>query len=342
MRIWFDLSNSPHVNMFFNLIRELENDGNEIIITSRPLANTISLLEQKGMNHTVIGKHYGKSLIKKMLGYPVRVFQLIRYLRKQNPDIAVSQSSFHSPLVAWFLNIPSIYTNDNEHALGNYLCFYCATKILIPESMQKAKLLKSGISAKKLIQYPGVKEGIYLWSKCTEIHNTRRVKASSNQVRIYIRPEPQMAQYYNGRKNFLDELITAVQDRYSITVLTRDIDQAQHYRQDKFYLVNVPASPLSFDFVACDCSLFIGAGGSMTRELALLGIPVISVYQDKLLGVDKLLVDYGLIHHEALLTVSGLEAYISNLKSKNVVPELVSKGEEAYNIFKSEILKFKK
>ena len=46
MRIWFDISNSPQVNMFYNLIRELEAGGHQVIITSRPLANTIELLDQ--------------------------------------------------------------------------------------------------------------------------------------------------------------------------------------------------------------------------------------------------------------------------------------------------------
>ena len=50
MRIWFDLSNSPHINMFYDLIRELEADGHTVIITSRPLANTVELLDQRGLN----------------------------------------------------------------------------------------------------------------------------------------------------------------------------------------------------------------------------------------------------------------------------------------------------
>ncbi len=29
MKIWFDLSNSPHINMFYDLIKELESEGNE-------------------------------------------------------------------------------------------------------------------------------------------------------------------------------------------------------------------------------------------------------------------------------------------------------------------------
>ena len=40
MRIWFDLSNSPHINMFHDLIRDLESDGHEVIITSIETQNS--------------------------------------------------------------------------------------------------------------------------------------------------------------------------------------------------------------------------------------------------------------------------------------------------------------
>ncbi|MEN9964326.1 MAG: hypothetical protein RL582_1421, partial [Bacteroidota bacterium] len=113
MKIWFDLSNSPHINMFHDMIRELESRSHEVIITSRPLANTVELLDQRGLKHTIIGEHYGKNLYKKILGYPIRVLQLRKFLKDKKIDVAVSQSSFHSPVVAKLLGIPSIYTNDN-------------------------------------------------------------------------------------------------------------------------------------------------------------------------------------------------------------------------------------
>src|SRR5580692_2282743 len=99
MKIWFDLSNSPHINLFHDLIRDLESNGHLIIVTCRPLANTIDLLEQKQIKYTIVGEHYGKNIFKKLFGYPIRVTQLTKFLKKLKPDLAVSQSSFHSPLV---------------------------------------------------------------------------------------------------------------------------------------------------------------------------------------------------------------------------------------------------
>ncbi|HNP54846.1 MAG TPA: DUF354 domain-containing protein [Ferruginibacter sp.] len=341
MKIWFDLSNSPHINMFHDLIRDLEADGHTVIITSRPLANTVELLDQRGLKHTVVGEHYGKNFYKKMFGYPIRVMQLKKFLKPLKPDLAVSQSSFHSPLVAKLLGIPSIYTNDNEHAMGNRPSFFFATEILIPENLAVEKVARLGTSAKKVIQYPGVKEGIYLWQKGEKIQQARKENPVEG-VQIFIRPEPQTAQYYKGKQNFLDDTILALQHKYQFTILPRDANQSKHYKQEQFSHIHVPEKPMNFDSIAAQCTIFIGAGGSMTREMAILGIPTISVYQDALLDVDQFLLSKGLMLHEPNLTPEKIEAYLQSLNNQPPALELMTKGKQAYQLFKQEILKFKK
>jgi len=341
MKIWFDLSNSPHINMFYDLIRELESEGNEVIITCRPLANTIDLLNQKKLKYTVVGEHYGKNLYKKMFGYPIRVMQLRKFLRQLKPDIAVSQSSFHSPVVARLLGIPSIYTNDNEHAMGNKAGFYFATSVMIPENLPIENVVRKGASRKRVSHYPGVKEGIYLWKKGEQIHKSREHRDLS-KVKIYVRPEPLTAQYYKGGLNFLDDTLEQLQDKVTIIVLPRDKTQAAHFRQPKFSRVIVPDKPLEFDQIAEDCTLFIGAGGSMTRELAILGIPTISVYQDDLLEVDKFLLEKGAMLHEPNITAEKVLQFLSSLQEKKPDLDLMVKGKQAYQLLKTNIYKFKK
>ena len=266
--------------------------------------------------------------------------QLWKFLKNQQIDLAVSQSSFHSPVVALLLGIPSIYTNDNEHAKGNIPSFLAATKILIPENLAIDKVAKHGVSAKKVIQYPGVKEGIFLWSKGEKIQQARN--NNSEGVNIYFRPEMQTAQYYNARQNFLDDTIVALQHKYKIWVLPREPVQAAYYKQEKFNAVTVVDNPMGFESIASKCTIFIGAGGSMTREMAILGIPTISVYQDALLQVDEFLLQKGLVLHEPMLTAEKVDAFINSLQDKKPSLELMDKGKEAYQLFKREILKFKK
>ena len=293
------------------------------------------------MKFTVVGEHYGKNLYKKIFGYPIRVFQLKKFLSDKNIDLAVSQSSFHSPVVARLLGIPSIYTNDNEHAMGNIPCFMFANKVLIPENLPVEKIIRKGGSRKRITQYPGVKEGIYLWKKGEDIHLARQLSPPDKRT-IYVRPEPLTAQYYKGGLNFLDNTLEALQHELSITILPRDKTQLAHYRQEKFSGINVPEKPMHFDQIAKECTLFIGAGGSMTRELAILGIPTISVYQDDLLEVDKFLLEENLMMHEPNLEPVRLRQYLSDLENKTPDLKLMEKGKQAYDLLKSEIFKYKK
>ncbi len=333
MKIWFDLSNSPHINLFHPIIDELKS-RHEIIITCRPLANTVEMLDLVGLEYTVVGKHYGKKLLAKVYGYPIRVFQLFRFLKEKKPDVAISQSSFHSPLVARLLGIPSIYMNDNEHATGNIPSFIFATKILVPEFLTQELVSRQFGKASKVIRYPGVKEGLYLSANIF-----KRKKQNQARQKIYIRPEPWVAQYYKGDLNFMDPLVLALQSKFDIIILPRGGDQAEHYLQEKFSGVAVQVKPLSLGDIVFDCDLFIGAGGTMTREIALLGIPTISVYQDDLLKVDEFMIQKGLMKYEPHLKAGQVVDYLSAPETKEANTELLDKGNIARQLVMSELIK---
>lgn len=337
MKIWFDISNSPHINMFYALIFQLKQEGHSIIITSRPLANTLALLDQKGLPHHVVGKHYGKHLLGKALGYPIRVFQLWHYLRDKKIDLAVSQSSFHSPLTAQLLRVPSIYTNDNEHAMGNIPSFFFATKILLPERFSLSGISRAASIRRKINYYPGVKEGIYLW-RMSKSNKPRHDSAQPSPLKLYIRPEPSTAQYYNGKQHFLDDLIIELSSRFNIFILPRSKEQARHYSTNHFHNITVADKPISFEEIANDCDLFIGAGGSMTRELAMIGMPTISVYQGELLEVDKLLIENDLMLHANSITSNEVISLSQQLPFANQENSLMAKGKLAYEILYNTII----
>lgn len=337
MRIWFDISNSPQVLLFKDMLLDLKNQGHDLIITSRPLANTIELLDEAGISHTPIGKHYGKKTLKKLFGYPIRVYALWKYLYSKKIDLSISQSSFHSPLVARLLGVPSIYTNDNEHAIGNLPAFIFASSILLPEDFIIRNYFLKKLIKHKIIYYPGIKEGIYLFRKAV-LHQNGNEKKVEKKDKIYIRPEPSTAQYYTGKENFLDNIIYTLKSEYSITILPRNEEQRSHYASEKFVGVIIPQSILSFDDIVKECSLFIGAGGSMTREMALMGIPTISVYQDKLLSVDEQLIKQGLMFYKPDLKTEDVKQVMNKNKQANT--SFMENGRLAYNAFIKTINKY--
>ena len=51
MRVWFDLTNSPHVLVLRPLIEALRADGAEVEVTARDFAQTVALAERFGSTH---------------------------------------------------------------------------------------------------------------------------------------------------------------------------------------------------------------------------------------------------------------------------------------------------
>lgn len=333
MKIWIDLTNSPHINFFKPFIRYWEAQGYDIIITARDLANTIALINQNGWKYTEIGGHAGKNKIKKLLNFPKRVLQLRNFLKKHKPDIGISHSSFYSPLVCRMLNIPSIYLNDNEHAKGNYLAFKFSSLIILPEFLkEKAKELK-WTSNYPISFYPGIKEGIYLSQS-----SYNRKKSNSNT--IFIRLEPWTAQYYSGDSKFLDAIIEKLGDDYKVVILPRSQEQIEHFTQSRFDKINVSKKPIGLEIIYNECLLFLGAGGSMTRELAFLGVPTLSVYQGELLEVDKFLVENKFMAYNPKPDIADIMAILT--KPSLTHDELRAKGSEAFTLINNSVEKLLK
>lgn len=331
MKIWFDLTNSPHVNFFKKMIEELRQD-HELVITCRPLANTIELLELFGFPHHIVGSHYGQNKIRKVIGFGIRISQLYGFLRNKGIDVGISHSSFYSPVVSRMLGIKSIYLNDNEHAEGNRVSFLFADKIMVPEFLDMDKLKKQWAREEKIIKYPGLKEGVYLWPYVSEYVKKEKIKV------IYIRPEPWTAQYYRGSRNFIDNLLIALKDWYKVILLPRGKVQEQYYKEKKFDGIEVLEKSVTLKEIMDHCDLFIGAGGTMTREAAVLGVPTISIYQDKLLDVDNYLIDHGFLVHQRKLDASFVEGYLAKMERKPPDNLLLDKGKAAYELIKSNLL----
>ena len=319
------------------MIKELQKE-HSVLLTCRPLANTIELLQQTGFTYHVVGRHYGRHAVNKLAGFGIQTAQLCRFLKGRQVDVGISHSSFYAPLVARLLGIRSIYMNDNEHAQGNRLAFLFAHRILVPEFLDPIKVARQWAKPERITTYPGVKEGIYLWycrpTECT----TNPVPKRHGIQTIFIRPEPLTAQYYKAGLNFMDDLLIALKERFNLVVLPRSKVQESYYRQPKFAGIYVPKKPIGLAEIMENCNLFIGAGGTMTREAAVLGVPTISIYQDELLDVDRYLIAKGAMIHVKHLDALCVTRFLENSGKRNADPELLRKGKQAYDLVINTIL----
>ena len=171
-----------------------------------------------------------------------------------------------------------------------------------------------------------------------ELERRLNAKTAPGRKTVYIRPEPWSAQYYRGSRNFMDELILGMKDSVDVVVLPRDAGQAAHYQEPQFSGVRVISSALDIADIVPHCDLFIGAGGTMTREMAVLGVPTISVYQDELLDVDRHLLEVGAFVHRPGLTAAQALRILSESSQKPASRALLTKGRAAYHLVKNTLI----
>ncbi len=109
MRVWIDITNSPHVLFFAPIVRRLREQGHEVTVTAREYAQTQQLLESHGMAATVTGRHRGRSVAAKAVGLLDRSVQLIRFGRRAGFDVAAGHNSNDLSVAARALAHPAAH-----------------------------------------------------------------------------------------------------------------------------------------------------------------------------------------------------------------------------------------
>ncbi|UZE93659.1 MAG: DUF354 domain-containing protein [Candidatus Pacearchaeota archaeon] len=329
MKIWIDITNTPHVLFFKPIIEMLRKERHEVIITARKHAQTLGMLDFFHLPYVTIGKHAGKSLIKKAFNTIPRVSLLKKFIRKEKPDLGICHQSPYLVQACFLLGIKSIYIFDNETAaLQNLLSIPFASKVLCLGAIKKKRLF-----GKKLIKYPGVKEAVYLTSWKFNKNIFRKLGLNKNKKIIVLRPEPYTAAYYKKNKDILLKLVKSMPKEWQVVLIARSEKQKKEYKKINPNLI-IPKKAIDGPSLIYYADLVIGAGGTMNREAAVLGTPVISTYQEKSLAVDEWLIKKGLMIHSLDPSLSLIKKVMGR-KKKSMLKE----GKQALDLIIGEIEK---
>jgi predicted glycosyltransferase len=214
MRIWVDLTNSPHVLVLRPVIDVLRARGAEVRVTVRDFAQTVQLCERFGIEHEVIGRHRGGRVAAKAVGLAQRSASLVRWGRRYGPfDLALGHGSNDVTVAARVLRIPCSTMFDYEWATvqHNVNC-RLAQAVVVPDAIPPERLERYGARG-KLQRYPGLKEEYYLADFEPDPAVLDELKQRSQQT--YVQPLwIATVQVAMGQKDqALDSLQTAFDDR---------------------------------------------------------------------------------------------------------------------------------
>lgn len=295
MRVWIDITNSPHVPFFRPLIRLLEGDGHEVAVTAREYAQTLELLELHGIAHHVVGpRHGGGGIVGKARALAGRLPALRRFGQEGRFDVALAHGSHELTLAARSLGIPSATAHDYEYAsLQHHLGLRAATRAVFPEAIPAERLTRYGARPPKLVRYPGIKEEYYLADFEPDARAVEGI--DPKRVLVVVRTPPEVSLYHRHGNPLFARLLDRLgrDDSVHVVVLPRTAEQRDSIRALGLPSLHVPEHAVDAQSLVAHADLVVSAGGTMNREAVALGVPVYTTFAGRLGAVDELLIREG-------------------------------------------------
>lgn len=297
-KIWIDLDNSPHVPFFIPIMKELEDRGHTVFLTTRDCFQVCGLADHYKLNHTRIGKHYGANKLLKVLGTLWRSMQLAPKVLREKPDVSLSHGSRSLIILSSLLRIPTILLFDYEHA--RMLPFLKPVLGIAPEVINYTVLannFKLGVR-----KYSGLKEDVYVSSFRPDSSVLTKLGLKENDIVVTIRPPATEAHYHNpeSEKLFFEvvEFLGSSPDVRMVILPRNEKTQRELvYRTWPKWCeerkIIVPEQALNGLDLIWYSDLVVSGGGTMNREAAALGVPVYSIFRGKIGAVDKYLTEKG-------------------------------------------------
>ena len=286
MKVWVDLTNSPHVLVMRPVIEELRRRGAEVEVTARDFAQTLALCERFGIAHEAIGRHRGGRLGAKAVGLFDRSFALARWAKGRAFDIALGHGSNDVTVAARLRGIPATTTFDYEFArVQHTVNCRLAQAVVVPDVIPPERLHPYGADG-KIHAYAGLKEEYYL-SDFEPDDAVLRELGLSNPFFV-VRTPPDVSLYHRFENPLFGQVLERLRGEGQVVVLPRTEQQRAEL---KGFIV--PEGAVDAQTLVARADLVISAGGTMNREAVALGTPVYTTFEGRLGAVDERLIAEG-------------------------------------------------
>ena len=296
MRVWIDISAPAHVLVFRPLVGLLRGDGHDVEVTTRDYAQTLELLDQHGVEATVVGRHGGRSRAGKARSLLSRLGALKRFGRDRDYDLALAHGSHELTITARRLGIPSATTHDYEYAtLQHHLGDRAATRVVVPEAIPAERMARFGVRPPKLLHYPGLKEEYYLSDFEPDAGILDDLGVDPNRTLVVVRTPPDVSLYHRRSNPLFPQVLAHIgrQEGVHAVVVPRSREQRDYVLGLDLPSVIVPERAVDAQSLIALADLVVSAGGTMNREAAALGVPVYTTYGGRIGGVDEMLIREG-------------------------------------------------
>ena len=258
------------------MIRRIEKN-HTVLCTSRDYQQVTQLAKIRGIKLVIIGKHGGSRKYDKLNASLHRAKSLSLKIKEFSPDITISCCSPEAARVSYGLGIKHICFSDSPHATAVMrLVIPLIQKLLVPWVIPKKQFTQFGINSKDINSYRSIDAAVIMRRKISA--NDKTGSKKNGRKTILIRVEEEYASYSTKKRPAIP-IIKEIIKNFSneeIIVMGRYSSQNRHLEQVFGKKIKLLNKVIDSKILLKNTDVFIGSGGTMTAESALLGVPTIS------------------------------------------------------------------
>ena len=288
MRILIGISHPKQVYMFKYLISTMNAKGHDVKVVLVEKEITGYLLEKFNIKYERIGKNQS-TLFKKIINLAMWEYRTLRIAHEFKPDIFIGQALPHFAHVSALLKKPFIVFEDTEHVQNLHKIVLPFTSAIVTSESFKIDF------GKKQVRFNGYFELAYLHPD-------------------HFRPDPSVLCNLNLRQDDVFIILRFVswnaihdvgQKRLSFEMKLKLVKELEKYGKvfissetalpDEFENYRITAAPETMHDLLSYATLYIGEGGTMASEAAVLGTPAIYINNLRTGYIDEEEKKYGLI-----------------------------------------------
>jgi len=298
LRLWLDVL-TPKQLLFFNpVVRELRGKGHEVLVTSRHYREVEQLASLLGVELSFVGARGGKETVDQLRASLERMNALLPLVAGFEPNASMSVASADCARISFGIRVKHVAVSDSPHSvIAGKLSLPFSHHLLTPWIIPYIAWYRFGLQRSEITKYHALDPAAWLKREAKPARPDVHVEAG--RPTILVRLEESYAPYMMGTdESWTAKVLQRLSDEFkecNLIALCRYQDQLEMVKQRFGASITVPERVVDGAGLIRQSDVFIGMGGTMTTEAALIGVPTISAYQGSGLYTERYLLSMGLL-----------------------------------------------
>lgn len=314
MKILVDINHPAHIHFFKHFIWEMKRKGHSVIVVASKKDITYELLSELRINYINIGT-YGNNVIQKAINVPFMAFKMFKIAKKIKPDIMVSYETSRITHAALILKIPTLVFINNEHAVEQAILYkYFATKLISSTNFYKNFGVRH-IKVKSILEYASLHPN---WFKPNP-YVLKKYSIDKSKPFFIVRFVAWNASH--DVKHYGFNFMEKVKIVNYLSSIGRVIISSEYPVEKELQEYELNIRKQDMHDLLYYSSVYIGEGGTMACESALLGTPAIYVNSIKLGYINELSNRFNIVKQELDFDkiITLINYYLDNEISQKVI-----------------------